>query len=310
MNTSGKTKLDGSFIIRSRFCSDLVLANFDGQLRLAWRDVTNRNQLWTIYQDYSGLTGLNKYWLRNQGNGLELCAPENSKDLAFRAEGDAWDLGGDGKFTTWNAWRVHNNNKRNLNALGNGPYDVGTFVGVWSWAGGDPNELWQAIDVTGKKNPETGRWKKISNGPDHVAVRDEDLSGSAAPICKSFNAASPTRIFDVIVWSDDYFALRNKRNDKYLYWKGPNQLLGQAESMSVRTLWKTYHYKASQDRDYIAIQPLLNADQAIRVIRDLSKPFDPNVGSWDWSRPSFNNPLPSTMYDSSFEFFNVVNSWD
>ena len=297
-----KTRLDGSFIIRLRYCSDCVLANVDGQARIAWRDLTNRNHLWTIYQEYSALTGLNKYWLRNQGNGLELCAPENSRDLTFQANGDAWDVGGDGKFTNWNAWRVKSNIKRNLNALGNGPYDVGTFVGVWSWADGAPNELWQAIDVTGKTNPATDNWKQINCGPDNLSVRDVDLSGSIAPILKRFNAPSPTLLFAVISWDDDCFALRNRHNNKYLYWKGPNQLLGQAESMSLRTLWKAYHYRADAHRDYIAIQPFLNPNQAIRVVRDPAKSQEPNVGSWDWSAPGGNDPLPSSMYDSSWEF--------
>jgi hypothetical protein len=56
-----------------------------------------------------------------------------------------WTIGGD----FWNgfALRPLSNSDLNLNVLGNGPYNAGNAVSIWSWAGGAPNEVWKATHV-------------------------------------------------------------------------------------------------------------------------------------------------------------------
>jgi hypothetical protein len=36
---------------------------------------------------------------------------------------------------------------QNLNVAGDGPYPAGTAILCWSWSGGAPNEVWNALDV-------------------------------------------------------------------------------------------------------------------------------------------------------------------
>ena len=43
---------------------------------------------------------------------------------------------------------------RNLNVLGNGPYQPGNLVAAWSgWDGGDQNEVWKLVSIADLENP-------------------------------------------------------------------------------------------------------------------------------------------------------------
>lgn len=55
------------------------------------------------------------------------------------------------------AFRPSFDTNRNLNVLGDGPYVPGSTVAAWDgWGGGDSNEVWAIMDVTGLKQKKPG----------------------------------------------------------------------------------------------------------------------------------------------------------
>jgi hypothetical protein len=265
--------LEGSYFIRLQGLPDLVLTNKDGQVQLDWRHLNDPNQLWTVSK-YS--LSNNLYWFKNQGAGGGLNATDGGDHLVMSGDGALWYVGGD--LGGFNVIRMNDDDDRNLNALGGWPCDVGTHVGVWSWSGGAPNELWQLTRSDSFPFPRPTNYVQI--GFDiGVSVAPGDQFGTQPLVAVRLGdpARSTVTVFDKIDAAGHGFALRSQYTEKFLYFNGPNQPVGWADTMSLRCVWTSF----AVDNRTIGIQPLLDSDQNLNFAGGY------NVGAqlctWTWS---------------------------
>ena len=264
----------GGYLIRLKANPDLVLACVNGKAALAWRNIDDPSQLWAI----SPLTGTDNYQLTNVVGG-KMKVSAYGDGLVFGVDSKGWNIPGKIDSTDFLAIRPADNFDWNLNALGNGPYDVGSRVGVWDWSAGAGNEMWQITYFPA--NPTMTDWKVVGNQSRGLAVQENDLNGILPLICDG-QASYPQKIerlvFAQINWTNG-FALRSKFNGKYVFWKGPGQPLGQSDTMTIRALWT---FAGGRPDGYGAIRPALDSDQNFNVLGNPTIVKGATVGTWTW----------------------------
>jgi hypothetical protein len=276
MSNSQPHRRDG-FLIRLKANPDLVLACMNGKAALAWRNINDVSQLWWIDPM---TTGNNNYQLINSLGGT-LGVKDFGDGLVFGGESKGWNIP-DGILTSaFQAIRAANNFDWNLNALRNGPYDVGNPVGVWDWSRGASNELWQISYLP--DNPSFTEWRGVANHSLHcLAVQEGDMNGTLPLICDktwTFPQRNERLVFAKIDWTQG-FALRSKYNGKYVYWKGAQQQLGQSDTMTVQTLWT---FQGRPEDRWGAIRAALDTNSNFNVLGAPKETFGAVVGTWGWS---------------------------
>jgi hypothetical protein len=269
-----RTLVPGTFLIRLKANTDLVLANANGQPRLAWRNSTVPDQLWTLY--VSTLAS-DIFWFVNNGNNTELMV--SGDGLVFQDGGDGWEVPGRAAFNAPDVIRNADDDDQNLNALGDGPFDVGSAVGVYAWSGGDDNEEWQITEINYLPNPAEFNWCHFVSGVMNtlqLAVQPNDLAGTQGLKLETVTD-DPRFIFARVDWALG-FSLRNKLNNKWVCWNGPDQPLTQCDDLCLSTLWTfgsgTYGY-------YRAVRAYKDDDENMNAYGD--GPYDGAVvGTCGW----------------------------
>jgi hypothetical protein len=305
MQISTRGRLPGTFIIRHKGNPDLVLANANGKAVLAWRDNVSANQLWTIWKD----TQRDKiYWLENQ-QGRYLTVNGHGDDLSFQTSSQAseWNIVPDmigAKFNPASVIRLASNTDWNLNALGNWPYDVGNRVGVWDWAGGDSNEVWEITEITEAPLPFQEKWvHAFILGKGTLSVSPEDQAGQLPLIIEgapSVPQGNIRAVFAQIMWVHG-FALRSRYNGRYLHWRGNHQHFGLADTMSLTTLWNGLGFSGTEN--WGLLRPYANPDQYWDLFDFVDKDHlqGLKVGTWNreirdtqtWQiSPAYNKIIP------------------
>ena len=265
--------LEGSYFIRLQGLPDLVLTNKDGQVQLDWRHVNDPNQLWTVYR--YGFSN-NLYWLKNQGAGGGLNATDDGDHLVMSGDGVLWYVGGD--LGGFNVIRMNDDDNRNLNALGGWPCDVGTHVGVWSWSGGAPNELWQLTRSDSFPFPRPTNYVQIGSTIG-VSVAPGDQFGTQPLVAVTLHLPirSTATVFDKIDAAGHGFALRSQYTEKFLSFTGPNQPVGWADTMSLRCVWTSFPV----GEHATGIRPLLDNDQNLNFAGGYN--LGAQLYTWTWS---------------------------
>ena len=267
-----------SHLIRLKSNPDLVLAHADGNVVLAWRNVTDKHQLWTIEPIWKEK---HLYRVRNLGASHDLSCADYGNHVRLEAGnlGNPWEICG--AFSQPDAIRVHNHADWNLNVLGDGPYDVGRRVGVWNWDGGAANERWTIADASTVPSPVSADYYAFLPGygsPYQLAVKNGD-AGGVQPLVISRGISGHLVQFSVFTWALG-FALQNRYNKKFVEWAGANRPLRQAAAMSLDCVWT---WGGKRGTRYGAIRPVRDSDQNLNVYGAPSPPTDASVGTWRWS---------------------------
>ncbi|HYF36525.1 MAG TPA: hypothetical protein VD994_14620 [Prosthecobacter sp.] len=269
--------IPGTFFICLKSAPNLVLGMANGRAALAWRNTEDRSQLWQIYQ-YTLASDL--YLFVNVSLGGGLFVGNYGDVLTTAINGTAWNIPGG---ISNEVIRVASNTNWNLNALGGGPYDVGTPVAVWNWTNnGAPNQSWQITNVSNLPNPADGGRYVIASNRTAITPQDGDMNGRFGLACGTGSSTPQTDLKKIYIktqWSNG-FSLRNAYNSKFIYFSGPNQTVAQSASLSMRTLWDLKALDDSKVRG--PVRPALDTTQNLNA---LGNPDDFNgtpVGTWDW----------------------------
>ena len=236
------------YFLRPKCNPDLVLTHVNGAAQLTWRTpptALDYNQLWYFG---SGIKRNDGTWaaftLNNRANNKMLVVSDHR--LVFldpNAPPQMWEVGGDGKFGTWNAIRPNRDQDLNLNVLGNGPYVVGSPVGVYRWEYdigryAHINELWTLSNVSETAYPSLTKYTKVIANDTYAL----GLSGNSVTPLIMFAADRLDRFRDIntafakVTWAIGY-SLLSKVTNQYVAWGGWNQPLKLVSQMSMDCLW-------------------------------------------------------------------------
>src|ERR1051326_4818788 len=278
----------------------------DGTVTVQLASNLTNNMVWTLIYSFS----LSGFVLYNKavGKALNVVSADRSLDLV--------DLDSLSSTSAWNAARSNDSLairpmydwNVNLNVYGDGPYNPGNKVGVYSWGGGAVNETWhfQIIDTAapyGWFHTLSPSCKADNGSTLGLSLNGADDYGNVVVTVQ--NADDDRQVWTPIYYFGDTtngIVLVNKETARALAASGNNALvytasLGALDDHSIWTLGSGPAY---------AIRPLYNSDMNLNVLG--SGPYPPGnpVGVWSWSGGAANETWSAALIDSSLEEQDIV----
>lgn len=112
--------------------------------------LTDGHQLWELLVDLTSFEGdFLRVVMRNKRTGFVAVAPPGSNTSGVGQQvfdpDDDWSSGQMWTFVhSGDGWAIRpaNREDQNLNAMGDAK--IGSLIGIWSWGGGQPVEVWSA----------------------------------------------------------------------------------------------------------------------------------------------------------------------
>lgn len=242
------------------------------------------NTIWVLDQGFTpGLAPLGAT-IRHQATGKYLSARSDGS-LVFGplSEFDGWStwtFGGQYS-SRYAAVRPLNDEDLNLNVLGG---CGNTSVGLWSWGGGDSNEIWEFVRTT--TAPPPSRYVIRSGCADSKGNHCALAVGSSSPVaCGSWDPAVTIWHVEVAVsqngWLMGGIAIINEQNGQALRSMGANTRVGfgSATSLDGQSVWTIGGGDGSNT--YVALRPLSDDDQNLNVEGGCGG-GTPAICTWGW----------------------------
>lgn len=195
-------------------------------------------------------------------------------------------------FDGWSTWtlgnvggeafalRPFNNGDLNLNRLGG---CGGWVAGLWGWGGGQPNEVWRVIPVSGVPVPPRRRYRIDSGCADFKGNHFSLSLGADGPVTVGGSVADS--IWNVeLFWKPDGslqpgVGILNEANGQSLNYVRGNTRVGltSASSFNNYNLW-TF----GGGGPYVAVRPVVESSQNLNVEGGCAGTIQP-VCTWQWS---------------------------
>lgn len=262
--------LPGYYYIRLQELPDLVLTDMNGNAMLEWRMENLDSQLWSLTHSLAD----GSYTFTNKYSNAVLGIAADGRNLSLGSQGIRWAVGA--ALNNFSYIRSNTNEDQNLNALGDGPHDADSVVGVYSWGGGASNELWQIVQP--EKITRTIQTVQIVGSAAVVGVQDGDTEGKQPLVGKRSDSTDDTVLFYKIDYPGFGVSLRSKYNGKLIYWRNSNDYLGQVNKMSLRCLWTVQNVGLNAN----AIRAYLDDDQNFNFYQNPSSFVGVPLYTWGW----------------------------
>lgn len=254
--------------IRSGMNPDLVLSAQGGNVVLAWIDLNDTTQQWTLenHNQFCRITNVATQ------TGITVSSVSEGAGLIVSGTGALWQIVGDGAFQ---AIRNSQNFDLNFNSPG-GNMGVGTQIVLWGWSGGDPNEIWQ-VENASDISPFSSQTVQLFAGAGSATGLMWD-GGRFTVEHQGIPSQNPAYLFTVTQWSTGV-SFYNQAANAYLIYQGDRTKVGISSGMIVQALWT---YGANSSSGYRAVRPWLNDDMNLNVFGDDYPKAGSDVGVWNW----------------------------
>lgn len=256
--------------IRSLVNPDFVLTARDGRAVMTWIDPTLRdpNQQWQI----DNLGGEGRI-VTASGLALTQVSDAQGAPVAVDGSGSSWLCKSfDSASDSW-IIQITENNPLVINLL-KSSMDQDAPVGLWNWAGGAPNELWQLEAVSDVEPYDTDTsFLGTTNSLMLYAPEPGVTVGQDAPT----SWTNPHLLWTLTYWATG-ISLQNQFTGLWLAYDGGRRNVVQNPQMTSQSLFTT---APTGDQQW-CLASWGDDQQALTVLGNDPQSGAP-VGMWDWS---------------------------